>query len=351
LNFLASLYTFKQKFDQTLNFVNPPSLYQNAVFDENNVSGTGKLIWTHGIHTAVLGIDISHGALDQENDAGAFLRARGVSAVSMFSPSIDKWAVFANDTIAIGRFSVTPGIRYDHNNVSGSFVSPSLGATYKLFERTLLRASVARGFTTPPLGWTSTRGFNTEPNPSLKPEKVWSFQAGVETGITDYLWFKATAFRHELKDLMVSERISASRSSIFNRGAMRRQGMEFEAETAPFHYISLNAGYTFVRTEPPQSIGNSDIYQYNLGVKYDDRKSFVADLFGHYVWSDLPATNMAKYSAFIWDLNLRKKLYSTERTNAEIFVTAHNLFSGSQYSTSNYINPQRWLEAGLRFKF
>ena len=351
LKLFASLYTFKQKFDQTVNFMNPSTLYQNAVFDENSVSGTAKLVWTRGVHTAILGVDVSHGALDQENDAGAFLRARGIPAVSIFSPSIDKWAVFANDTIAMGKFSVTPGLRYDHNNVSGSFVSPSLGATYKLFEHTLLRASVARGFTTPPLGWTSTRGFTSDPNPSLKPEKVWSYQAGVETGITDYLWVRATAFRHDLRDLIVSERVSASRSSMFNRGAMRRQGVEFEAETAPVHNISLSAGYAFVRTDPPQSISSSDIYQYNLGLRYDDRKSFMADLFGHYAWLNLPASDQAKYSSFIWDLNLRKKVYSTGTTNTELFLTAHNLFSGSQYPGLPYINPQRWLEAGLRFKF
>ncbi len=353
LSFNASLHTFKQKFDQANDFINPSSLYQNNVVDEDTLGGTGKLVWTHGAHTAVLGVDISHGKSDMERDAGPFLQARGVAPVTLLSPSIDKWALFANDTITLGGFSITPGVRFDHNNITGSFTSPSLGVTYKLFEHTIIRASVARGFTIPPLTYTSSGGLFLAPNPSLKSETVWSYQAGIETAITEYLWFKATAFRHDLKDSLNAERISpiSPTRMFFNEGGMRRQGMEFEAETAPLHNVSFNAGYAFVRTDSAQGIGNFDTYEYNLGMKYDDKKSFMADLFGHYVWWDQPAASAAEYGSFLWDLNLRKKVCATEATSTEVFFTAHNIFNAAQYSNDSYINPSRWLEAGFRLKF
>jgi hypothetical protein len=49
-------------------------LYLNAVYDEKTIGGSSKLVWTRGIHTAVLGVDISHGSLDQTISAGQFLQ-------------------------------------------------------------------------------------------------------------------------------------------------------------------------------------------------------------------------------------------------------------------------------------
>jgi len=39
------------------------------------------------------------------------------------------------------------------------------------------------------------------------------------------------------------------------------------------------------------------------------------------------------------------------KTAAELFLTAHNLFNGSQYTFGDSKNPGRWIEAGIRFKF
>lgn len=103
-------------------------------------------------------MDISHGSLEQTLDAGPFLQSIGAPVTTTTNPSIDKWAVFANDSIVLGKFSITPGIRYDHNDVTGSFTSPSLGATYRLGEHTIIRLAVSRGFTIPPLSSTSGGG-------------------------------------------------------------------------------------------------------------------------------------------------------------------------------------------------
>lgn len=361
LKLKVSLHTFKQKFVQTNNvlglgfFGSAGDLYSKIVYNEKTFGGSSKLVWTHGMHTAVLGVDISHGSLDQTINAGQFLQSIGVPETSRAHPRIDKWAVFANDTIAIGKFSITPGIRYDHNSITGSFTSPSLGATYRLGERTILRTSVARGFTIPPLGFTSGGGLFLDPNPSLKPEKVWSYQAGVESGVADCLWVKATVFRHDLRRSLVREPFAAGPPSFndlfFNKGNIRRQGVELVAETVPFYNISLKAGFANVHIKSSHLTDTTNLYAYNLGIKYDDRKSFMAQVFGHYIWWDLDESTMAKYNTFIWDLNLHKKIYSTEKTNTELFLTVHNIFNGSHYTVGDAKNPRRWAEVGVRFRF
>ena len=359
LDLKISLYSLKHKIVQTntvlgTGMLGPAGdLFKGVITDERTEGGSAKLIWTRGHHTAVLGTDISNGKMDQTTDVGPLYQRRGVPASTVTQPEIDKWAVFANDTITFGKFSVTPGIRHDYNSVGGSFTSPSLGATYRFGEHTIGRFSVARGFTAPPLSYTSGGGLFLNPNPSLKPEEVWSYQAGLESGITEYLWTKITLFRHDLDDSLVKEKAApGSRFSIYNNdGEIRRQGVEFEAETVPFHNISLKGGFAYVHIKVDDPTAPSVNYMYTTGIKYDDKKSFMAQLLGNYTWWNLAVDAMAKYDTFIWDANLVKKIFSSEKTSADIFLTAHNIFNGSYYTLNVYPNPHRWIEAGVKFRF
>ncbi len=342
VSFQASFYTFKQKFIQLNDVLSTGEVFSHITYDEKTTAGNGKLVWTHGIHTGVLGVEFSRGTLDQSFD--------GIFSLTT-SPSIDKWAVYANDTVSLGKFTVTPGIRLDHNNITGSFTSPSIGVTYKLLDKTILRASVARGFTIPPLSFTSGGGVFLDPNPDLKSESVWSYQVGLESNMTDFLWVKATLFRHDLRDALTPVLQTSGNSIVTNNGDVRRQGVELEAETVPFFNISLKAGFAYVNKKPSEEPESTVNYAYNLSIKYDDRKTFMAQLFGHYVWWDLREGDAAKYDTFIWDLNMRKGVYSTGKINTEFFATAHNIFNGSYYTFGDQKNPRRWIEAGLRVKF
>jgi vitamin B12 transporter len=355
------LYHFKQDSDLTnnalgLGMVGPPGeLFLNNKGDEETTGARSKLVWEKGIHTAVLGADFDRGELDQTVNAGPFLQARGVPATSSAQPDMDRWAVFANDTIVLDRWSITPGIRFDDNSITDSFLSPSLGLTYRLGMETVLRGSVSRGFTIPPLSSTSSGGLFLAPNPSLEPEEVWSYQAGVESAAAKYVWAKATLFRHDLDNALIRERFAAGPPTfndlVINNGEVRRQGIEVEAETLPFYNFSLWAGFAYVDIKPSNETGSEEIYTYNILIRYDNEKFFTGQLFGHYIWWDADGALNASYDDFIWDLNLNKKIYAKKKTSAEIFFTAHNLFSGGQYLLGDNKNPQRWVEGGIRVKF
>ncbi len=357
----ASFYRFEQKFDLMntalgLGMIGSPGeLYLDTTCDEAKTGGSGKLVWTHGKHTAVLGMDVERGALDQTLHAGSFLQSMGLSETTVTNPDIQKWALYANDTIVIDRWSFTPGIRYDHNSITSSFTSPSLGITYRLGEETIARASAARGFTIPPLSWTSGGALFLDPNPNLEPEKVWSYQAGVESAALKYLWMKGTVFRHELEDALIIEPFGGGPPTFndiyINKGEIRRQGLELEAETVPIYNLSLLAGLAYVDFKPAKEEGSDKMYSYKAGFKYENGKSFMAQLFGSYMWWDLDPSYKASYDDFIWDLNLSKRIYSNETMDAQLFFTGHNIFNGSQYTFGDIKNPERWAEAGIRIGF
>jgi vitamin B12 transporter len=364
LSFEASFHEFKQKtaiMSDSLGlfglpFDPPGSLFQDSIYDEETTGGDAKLIWNTQHNTVVFGGEFDHGMLDQTIKTGPLLQFFGAPAKAITHPNIDRWGIYVNDTIVINRWSITPGIRYDKNTITGSFVSPSIGVTYQVWKDSVLRASVARGFTIPPLSWTSGGGLFLDPNSSLKPEKILSYQIGGETAALKYLWVKATLFRHEVKDTLSFVPFGGgppSFNDIFeNNGKTRRQGGELELQTISFYNFYFVGGFSYIHFSPPnEGSGTKNLYSYSLGFRYDDNKSLYAELFGHYVWWNLDSSYMAKYDDFLWDLNLTKKIFVQQKTSTEVFLTAHNLFNGDQYTLGDSKNPRRWIEAGIRIKF
>ncbi len=357
INFSA--YYLRQDFGQKSNSLGlgitgePGDLYFGNEVKEESWGAKWQAVWKRDISTLVLGMDFEKGEYDQYINAGELLQSFGAPPVSMVSPGNTKWAVYANDTLIWGKWSVIPGIRYDHESITGSFVSPSLGITYVTEKNTILRGTIARGFSFPALASTSGGGLFLSPNPSLKSEEVWSYQAGVESAFS-YFWIKANVFFHNMRNATTREPYGAGPPTFndlnINNGKVRRRGFEAEAETLKVYNVSFKAGVSYVDIDPPNTSGASEIYSYLIGVKYDGN-FLSAQLFGYYNWYDLKNISGASYDDFIWDLNINKEILLDQHSAIKLFVTAHNLFNGSQYTYSENINPRRWLEAGIKLRF
>ncbi|MDD2337301.1 MAG: TonB-dependent receptor [Geobacteraceae bacterium] len=311
--------------------------------DERNFGTGTKLVWTPRGHEVVLGTDFDSGHLES-------------NSITDGKQRMEKWAIFLNDTVTLGDFSLTPGLRYDHTSTNGDFWSPSMGVTFAPWESTVLRAYVARGFSTPTLFSTFGDGFYTVANPNLRMESVWSYSLGLETTLLRYTWLKTTFFRHDISDLVGGLQLPDGRFSYVNQGKQRRQGVEVEMKSMPVYNTSLSFGYVFVDAtdrETGETVLGVARNTFDVGLEYNDRKSLRATLKGHYIqWHGEPADD-GRYTAMIWDLNLNKKLFEStdNRSVVETFFSAHNLFNGAQYPAYPFRNPRRWFEGGIRFYF
>ncbi len=306
-----------------------------------NFGGNARLNWEKGPNNLVLGTDFDFGTLDSPNIADDHAR-------------LDKWAVYSNDTIRLGRFSLTPGLRYDYTSSNGDFISPSLGTTCAIADSTIIRGYVARGFNTPPLGYTFGSTLFSVPNPDLKMEKVWSYSAGFETAVLSHIWVKATYFHHDVSDALTSVLLPSGYYTTINGGKQKREGVEVELKTAPVFHFALTGGFTFINVKDGTTgevVNNVPRYVYDVGIQYDDSRFLRALLKGRYIDYNSSSYNSGKYSTMIWDLNLSKEFQLSHVVTAEAFFTAHNLFNGAQYSMDFYKNPRRWFEGGLRFSF
>jgi len=219
----------------------------------------------------------------------------------------------------------------------GDFTSPSLGLAWNLNDKIILRAYAAHGYSLPLIIPDSTQ------------EKVWTYQAGVETTHIPHLWLKTTLFLN-----YISNHQSFDSDGNPNLVNLKKQGVGVEAKTVPFFNTSFSAGYTFIDTKN-QDNGEilNDIPRQivKMGVLYDDKRTFRAALLGRYVFYNASPALNAKDSAIIWDLTLAKKILTVQDMALDLFFNAHNLFNGAQYPDAAFKNAPRWLEGGARFNF
>ncbi len=313
------------------------------VFSDKGYGSSAKLIWKADSQSIVLGADYDGKTLTSANIVDG-------------EKGITKWAVYANDAISLDKLAITPGVRYDHTSTNGSITSPSLGIAYNLSTDTTLRLYGAKGFNIPPLAYTYVSIAGLDPNPDLKMETVRSYQAGVETAALKYLWLKVSVFWNEIRDAIAQGQstVDPANSMYVNEKRQRRRGVDYQVKTAPVYNTSVSAGAEFIDAtdlDTGQRLQNVPIRVYDIGIHYDDLRSFRAMLVGRYInWNSEPDWN-GTYGSYVYDLHLIKKLYQHKNSFLEAFVDAHNLFNRNQYFRDIFKNPERWYEGGVRLNF
>ena len=254
--------------------------------------------------------------------------------------NIDRASAYLNGTLEIGRLTLLPGIRFDHTGTSGDKVSYALGATYRLTDKTILRAYGGDGYGLPRIK-----------NSSDNLQQIWTVQTGVESSELPYLWLKANFFYNRLSNV---ETVDFTTVNLFRRAEVR-QGYDVEIKTVPLYHLSAGVGYTWIDSYVPhdksQFTYDAPTNSLKLILDYNNRASGSSALLqGNYVWWN-DKSNGGYYKPIVWDLFLNQKLCPTNETSPELFFSGRNLFNGSQYNNDLYKNPGRWIEGGVRFSF
>lgn len=130
-------------------------------------------------------------------------------------------ALYVQDEIVNGPWSVTPGLRFDTFRIkadqsgfgaqavslSGNATSPKLGVLYRATDAWSVFGNYAAGFRAPNAGQVNAffenpvSNYKTVPNGNLKPEKSQNFEIGVR-GRMDMLSIEAAAFTGRYKDFI-----------------------------------------------------------------------------------------------------------------------------------------------------
>jgi hemoglobin/transferrin/lactoferrin receptor protein len=285
-------------------------------------------------------------------------------------------AFYVQDEFIHDRWSITPGIRFDHFSLdakqagfgaqavslSGSAVSPKLGVLFRATPQWSVYGNYASGFKAPNAFQVNNffenviSGYKTIPNPNLKPEKSQNIELGlrVRTGI---LSFDVAAFTGDYKDLIENDRqvggVFGSRTNpatfqSVNIGRARISGFEIKGEldftdngngfSVPFAY-GQTRGRDRTNNRPLNSIDPSKA---SVGIKYQApvwNVSLSAVNHARKKWSDIDATEVTAGTQFqtpaatTFDLGAQWRIRKDLRLNA---------------SVTNLTNKRYWMWSDVR---
>lgn len=160
------------------------NLFGNTTYDVTQKNGYAQLMFETDIndsHNLSVGASLNH---DYYNEF--FASQNNVLNCSINDKPETTVGVYAQYTYKLAdKLTLMPGIRWDHSNVYGCFVTPRIHLKYAPFEMLTLRASAGKGYRTPHALAENTTllasGRSIIIAKDLKQEEAWNY--GVSAGL------------------------------------------------------------------------------------------------------------------------------------------------------------------------
>jgi len=264
--------------------------------------------WWH----IVSGIEFRQGSIESTDDYSTEIRKRKAEGSQRFvSP------FFQNEFPLLDRLSIYLGGRYDlwksfdglsfdtkylskarryEDRTDGNF-NPKFGVVYRLTEDLPIRGSIGRAFRAPSLydlyrtwHWGT---YTYASNPDLGPEKLWSYEIGIDKEIMGKGLFRLTFYQNDARDFIYSVSTAPKYYEKKNVAEVETRGIEMEAQykLANFWKGFFNYTYNYSNIgkcpEKPTLEGkrlmHSPAHKGSLGITFDKPKLFKSSLSGRYV--------------------------------------------------------------------
>jgi Fe(3+) dicitrate transport protein len=152
---------------------------------------------------------------------------------------VDAASAFAQNRFLVGRWTVTPGVRFEsvdywrRNNITGQAGAtslrewiPGVGMTYAVGATTTVFAGAHRGFAPPVV---SDIVSNTGGSVELDPEQSWNYEVGLRTTPRMGLHVEATLFEMDFENQVIAASLAGGLgATLTNAGETLHRGVELQ---------------------------------------------------------------------------------------------------------------------------
>ncbi|HET7442811.1 MAG TPA: TonB-dependent receptor [Terriglobales bacterium] len=169
-------------------------------------------------------------------------------------------AVYGQQILVFSRFSLIPGVRFEHNESFGNKAVPRVAATFlairgaEVFSGTRLRFVYGTGIKEPSFEESfGIAAFLITPNPNLKPEESRSFEAGLEQNflrgkVSLSASYFNNLFTHQI-ECCQAVNPQAGTTQFFNLNRSFAQGAELELHARPRLHLRVDGSYSYTSTQ------------------------------------------------------------------------------------------------------
>ena len=259
-------------------------------------------------------------------------------------------AFYAEDALTFGKFTVTPGLRWDRNSTFGSHQTPRLAMNYKANDAFNVYASWGRVFSPPRLNDRFYITSTSHGNENLQPEEGYTqtlgfqYQAGPKTSL------EGSIFHSNLENVIRWNRTS-SYSEAENLNEEDKRGFELTWKQKVNDKWDYEGGYSYIRTKVDKGAGLTFDTTYNqpngyhAGIHYHSGKwQAGADMTAGTGRND---TYYRNNSYVVWNVSAS---YSPDAATT-MYVKVNNLNDEAYDLYHNYPAAGRNWQVGVKKKF
>lgn len=266
-------------------------------------------------------------------------------------------AFYAEDALTFGKFTVTPGLRWDRNSTFGSHQTPRLAMNYKANDAFNVYASWGRVFSPPRLNdqfyMTTSRGqITSQGNENLQPEEGYTETLGFQYQAGPKTVLEGSVFHSNLQHVIRWNRAVMPHEAE-NLDEEDKRGFELTWKQKVNDKWDYEAGYSYIHTKVDQGKGDGLVYDmsynqpngYHAGVHYHSGKwQAGADMTAGTGRND---TYYRNNSYVVWNVSAS---YSPDAVTT-MYVKVNNLNDEAYDLYHNYPAAGRNWQVGVKKKF
>lgn len=264
-------------------------------------------------------------------------------------------AFYAEDALTFGKFTVTPGLRWDRNSTFGSHQTPRLAMNYKANDAFNVYASWGRVFSPPRLNdqfyMTTSRGkITSQGNENLQPEEGYTETLGFQYQAGPKTVLEGSVFHSNLQHVIRWNRAVMPHEAE-NLDEEDKRGFELTWKQKVNDKWDYEGGYSYIRTKVDKGAGLTFDTTYNqpngyhAGIHYHSGKwQAGADMTAGTGRND---TYYRNNSYVVWNVSA---LYSPDAATT-MYVKVNNLNDEAYDLYHNYPAAGRNWQVGVKKKF
>ena len=264
-------------------------------------------------------------------------------------------AFYAEDALTFGKFTVTPGLRWDRNSTFGSHQTPRLAMNYKANDAFNIYASWGRVFSPPRLNdqfyMTTSRGqITSQGNENLQPEEGYTETLGFQYQAGPKTVLEGSVFHSNLQHVIRWNRAVMPHEAE-NLDEEDKRGFELTWKQKVNDKWDYEGGYSYIRTKVDKGAGLTFDTTYNqpngyhAGVHYHSGKwQAGADMTAGTGRND---TYYRNNSYVVWNVSAS---YSPDAATT-MYVKVNNLNDEAYDLYHNYPAAGRNWQVGVKKKF
>jgi outer membrane cobalamin receptor len=170
---------------------------------------------------------------------------------------------------ASGRLRLNTGLRYEHNSAFGDIAVPEFGASYKIRTGYTLSLAAGKGFRSPTI---RELYLFPAPNPLLRPETLWNYQATFRVEPARSFQSSFTAYYADLHNMIITTGRFPN-LALQNSGRALNRGFEVSARWKPVRRMQITNGYAYLRSTNLSPY--IPAHKWNASVDYDAGRAYL----------------------------------------------------------------------------